>query len=155
MSEVLELRSTGERDVELAKIAQRLIMMELDHSRANKIDLISDEDKATTKLELELPPHMLRFFADLLGMMSRHELITLVPHDHEMSTQEVANFLNVSRPFVVKLIDEGHLKCKKVGRHRRVEMADAIELRSTMQQDTEQARRDIARTSVEFGLETI
>lgn len=153
MSEVLELRPTSERDVELAKIAQRLIMMELDHSRANKIALISDDDKTLAKLEL--PPHMLRFFADLLGMMSRHELITLVPRDHELSTQEVANFLNVSRPFVVKLIDEGHLKCKKVGRHRRVEMADAIQLRNSMQQETEEARRDLAKTSVEFGLETI
>ena len=153
MSEVLELRPTSERDMELAKIAQRLIMMELDHSRANKIALISDDDKVEAKLEL--PPHMLRFFADLLGMMSRHELITLVPHDHELSTQEVANFLNVSRPFVVKLIDEGHLKCKKVGRHRRVEMADAIQMRNAMQQETERARRDLAKTSVEFGLETI
>jgi excisionase family DNA binding protein len=153
MSEVLELRPTSERDMELAKIAQRLIMVGLDHSRANQIALISDDDQAVAKLEL--PPHMLRFFADLLGMMSRHELITLVPHDHELSTQEVANFLNVSRPFVVKLIDEGRLKCKKVGRHRRVEMADAIHLRHAMRQETEQARQDLAKTSVEFGLETI
>lgn len=153
MSEVLELRPISEQDMELAKIAQRLIMMGLDHSLANQIALISDDDQTVAKLEL--PPHMLRFFADLLGMMSRHELITLVPHDHELSTQEVANFLNVSRPFVVKLIDEGRLKCKKVCRHRRVEMADAIQLRHTMRQETEQARRDLAKSSAGFGLETI
>ena len=153
MSEVLELRPISEQDMELAKIAQRLIMMGLDHSLANQIALISDDDQTVAKLEL--PPHMLRFFADLLGMMSRHELITLVPHDHELSTQAVANFLNVSRPFVVKLIDEGRLKCKKVGRHRRVEMADAIQLRHTMRQETELARCDLAKSSAEFGLETI
>ena len=153
MSEILELRMTCEPKVVLAKIAQRLIMKALDHSRANQIALISDDDQGVAKLELS--PHMMRLFADLLGMMSRHELITLVPHDHELSTQEVANFLNVSRPFVVKLIDEGRLKCKKVGRHRRVEMADAIHLRQTMRQETEQAQRDLAQTSAEFGLETI
>jgi excisionase family DNA binding protein len=130
-----------------------MIMAALDHARANKIALIY-EDGSTEQAAIELPPHMLRFIGDMLGMMSQRKLITLIPHDHELSTQDVANFLNVSRPFVVKLIEEGKLPCKRVGRHRRVEMGDAIRLREEMQVQSKKALRDVAKTSVDFGLET-
>jgi excisionase family DNA binding protein len=151
---VLEMKPASDKDAELAKHGQRLIMAALDHSRANTIALFS-EDGNKEVAKIELPPHMLRFIGDILGMMSQRKLITMIPHDHELSTQEVANFLNVSRPFVVKLIEEGKLKCKKVGRHRRVEMTDALRLREEMQAHSKKALRDLAKTSVDFGLETL
>ena len=52
--------------------------------------------------------------------------------EEEMTTQQVANLLNVSRPFVVKLIDEGRLPGHKVGTHRRVYTRDAIDFKTKM-----------------------
>ena len=50
-----------------------------------------------------------------------------------MTTQQVARLLGVSRPFVVKLIDDGKLPGHKVGTHRRVYTRDAIEYKSRME----------------------
>jgi hypothetical protein len=67
-------------------------MMALDHSRA-----------PTSALS----PQALRAVADLLGLLGRQQPVMLMPLKHELSTQEVAGFLNVSRPFVIKQIEAG------------------------------------------------
>lgn len=144
-------RMPSERDAELAKVARRMIVAALDHSRAQKIALLSDD--GTDGPTLELPPMALRFFAEVLGMMAERQPIVLMPSTHELSTQDVANFLNVSRPFVVKMIDEGKIGCRKVGRHRRVEMSEAIRVKSEMQAQSSQALRGLAESSNEFGLD--
>lgn len=150
---VLELKPASERDVELAKQGQRLIMEALDRSRAQKIALVTND--GSNLPPIELPPDMLRFIGGILGMMSQRKVVSLVPNDHELTTQEVASFLNVSRPFVVKLIEEGKLNCKKVGRHRRIEFSEAKRLREEMQKHSQKALRNLAKTSVDFGLETL
>ena len=67
-----------------------------------------------------VPPAVLRFIGQTLGMMARRQPIVLMPQKQQLSTVEVANFLNVSRPFVIKEIEAGRLKHRKVGSHRRV-----------------------------------
>jgi len=118
-------------EAEMAKVAQRCIMKALDHSRARKIKIIDESDSGIAPA-LEVPPKALRLFADLLGAMSQRRVISLVPQGHELTTQEAAAMLNVSRPFVVKLIEEGKLECRKVGRHRRIEFATLVHYRDEM-----------------------
>ena len=89
-------------EAEMAKRAQRCILNSLDRSRAHRIALIGDDDEQSTSPTLELPPKVLRFFAEMLGAMAERKRITLVPQKHELTTQEAAAFLNVSRPFVIK-----------------------------------------------------
>lgn len=68
----------------------------------------------------------MKFIRQLLGAMSEGRQITLVPADREFTTVEAANFLNVSRPFVVKEIEAGRLKHRMVGTHRRVAFEDLV-----------------------------
>ncbi|WP_137939622.1 helix-turn-helix domain-containing protein [Chitinivorax sp. B] len=150
-TELLQLPA-DEKDAELAKVAQRCIMAALDHSHANKIVLISDDENAADAPVLELPPQALRFFADMLGMMAQQRPISLVPQKHELSTQEAAHLLNVSRPFVIKQIEQGRLQCRKVGRHRRIEFAELMRFKQQMQQDSEHALQELASLSQEMGL---
>ena len=143
----------SEHEIELAKTAQRCIMAALDHSRAQRIAL-ADENGIVGKNApvLELPPQALRFFAEILGLMSQGRPISLVPQKHELTTQEAAAFLNVSRPFLVKQLETGKLAHRKVGRHRRVEFEKLLEFKQSMHRDTEQALQDLATQAQELGL---
>jgi excisionase family DNA binding protein len=141
-----------EEEAKLAQAAQRCIMASLDHSRAQKIVLVSDDEDRAAAPVLELPPQALRFFADMLGLMAQRQPITVVPIKHELSTQEAAGLLNVSRPFVIKQIEQGHLACRKVGRHRRVEFEELMRFKQQMRQESEQALQDLTALSQELGI---
>ena len=138
-------------EAELAKIAQRCIMASLDHSRAQRIVLIDDASDTGTPPTLELPPKVLRFFAEMLGAMAEQRLITLVPQKHELTTQEAASFLNVSRPFVIKEIESGKIAHRKVGRHRRVAFVDLVKYQQASRAASEQALQDLADQAQQLG----
>lgn len=140
------------QEAEMAKVAQRCIMAALDHSRAAKIVLVEEGRDPQDAPTLELPPQALRAIADLLGLMGQQQPVMLIPQTHEMSTQEAAGFLNVSRPYVVKLIEEGALKCRRVGRHRRVEFQDLVQYQRQLQQRSEDALQRLTDLSQELGL---
>ncbi len=139
-------------EAELAKVAQRCIMASLDHSRAHRIALIDREGGIDSSPTLELPPKVLRFFAEMLGAMAEQKLVTLVPQKHELTTQEAAAFLNVSRPFVIKEIETGKIPHRKVGRHRRVTFTDLVKYQRVSQEGSDQALQDLTDQAQALGL---
>jgi excisionase family DNA binding protein len=148
---VLEPVSSA-RDADMAKVAQRCIMAALDHSRATKIVLVEEGQDAKKAPTIELPPQALRAIADLLGLMAQQQPVMLIPQKHELTTQEVAGFLNVSRPYVIKKIEEGMLKCRKVGRHRRVEFQELLRFKREQEAASEEALQRLSDLSQELGL---
>lgn len=130
-----------EHDAALAQAAQRCLMAALDQSRAATIKLVTEGEDMPA---VELPPKALRFVADLLGLMGQRQPVMLMPQKLELSTQEVAAFLNVSRPFVVKQIESGRLACRKVGRHRRVLFEDLLAYQQSLRHETEAALQALA-----------
>ena len=140
------------QEAEMAKVAQRCIMAALDHSRAPKIVLVEDGSDPKGAPIIELTPQALRAIADLLGLMGQQQPVLLIPQKHEMTTQEAAGFLNVSRPYVIKLIDDGALKCRKVGRHRRIEFQDLAQFQQQLQQRSEDALQRLTDLSQDLGL---
>jgi len=143
---------SNDRDAEMAKLAQRCIMAALDHSRAPRIILVEEGTEQKDAPVIELPPHALRAIADLLGMMAQQQPVMLIPQKHELTTQEVASLLNVSRPYVIKEIEAGHLKCRKVGRHRRVEFQEVMRFQQAQQQRSEKTLQQLTDLTQELGL---
>lgn len=131
-----------EAEAEMAKAAQRCVMAALDHSRAHSIVLVDQKGKDGPVLEL--PPKVLRLIADLLGAMGQRQPVALIPQKHELTTQEAAAFLNVSRPFVVKQLEMGNMPYRKVGRHRRIEFEKLIEYQRRMKHSTDDALQELA-----------
>jgi excisionase family DNA binding protein len=139
-----------EHDAALAQAAQRCLMAALDHSRAAKVRLVA-EGKGMPSVEL--PPKALRMVAAMLGMMAERRPVVLLPQKLELSTQEAAGFLNVSRPFVVKQIEEGRLACRKVGRHRRILFEDLMAYQQQLDDESEAALQALADQAQALGLD--
>jgi len=78
---------------------------------------------------ITLPPTVLRMLADILAQTAAGNAVSVVPYHAEFTTQQAADFLNVSRPHVVALIERGELPHHKVGTHRRVLFKDLLEHR--------------------------
>ena len=77
----------------------------------------------------------------------------LVPADPEFTTVEAANFLNVSRPFVIKEIESGRLPHRKVGSHRRIAFDDLMAYAEKMREQQASALERMANNARELGLE--
>lgn len=140
----------NESETEMVKTAERMIMACLDHSRAATIIIESDDG---TTPSVQVPPQILRVLGQTLGLMARHQPIMLVPEKQEFSTVEAANFLNVSRPFVIKEIDAGRLIHRMVGTHRRIRFNDLADYAKTMRSKQQEALDKKAENARKLGLE--
>ena len=125
-SDVID-RLDSKKDVELVKTAQRCLISALDHSRAVNIALLEDgAERLDGAPILTLPPKVLRLFADMLGSLAQGHAVSILPKEMYVSTQEAAMFLNVSRPYLVRMLDDGKIPYHKVGTHRRIRFDDVV-----------------------------
>jgi excisionase family DNA binding protein len=102
---------------------------------------------------LELPAAAARLLLRLLDEMAQGNAVTLIPMHADLTTQQAADFLGVSRPFVIKEIEEGRLPARKVGTHRRVLFRDLLDYRARKRADQQRALDELSRLSQEMGLE--
>ncbi|MGA7779308.1 MAG: helix-turn-helix domain-containing protein [Paraburkholderia sp.] len=139
-----------DRELEMARVAQRCIMEALDHSRAAAITLTTDKGEHPS---VDVPPAALKLIGQLLGAMSEGRSITIMPANREFTTVEAAHFLNVSRPFVIKEIEEGRLQHRMVGTHRRIAFDDLVEYANKMREKQAAALDRLADNARELGLD--
>lgn len=140
-------------EAQQAKIAQRCIMAALDHSRAHRIVVLDESGNPADDMPaIAVPPRVLRLFADMLGRMSQRQPIALVPYKYELSTQEAAAVLNVSRPFVVKELEAGRIPFRKVGTHRRILFEDLTAYQDASRKTSELALRALAKEAQDLNM---
>lgn len=140
----------SEDEIEMARAANQCIMNALDYSSASQIVLTTEDGSHP---QVSLPPQALKYIGELLRLMSAREPLVIMPAQHELSTIEAANYLNVSRPFVIKAMESGQLPFRKVGTHRRVSFEDLEIYARSMRQDREAALERMADEAREFGLD--
>ena len=122
--ENFETVSPTEAEAMLAReSSRRLATHKLGRRSSVHIQLFDDEEEAETA---EVPASAVRLFLQLLTEMSQGNAVTLIPTHAELTTQQAADLLNVSRPYLVKLLDEGSIPCRTVGKFRRVRFDDLM-----------------------------
>lgn len=102
--------------------------------------------------ELVLPGHVLQLLLDVLSEVSQGNAVSLIPHHQEISTQEAASLLNVSRPFLVGLLEKGDMPFRKVGSHRRVLLTDVFAYKEKTEKQRNQALDELASLSQDEGM---
>ncbi|MGM0984892.1 MAG: helix-turn-helix domain-containing protein [Pseudomonadota bacterium] len=106
-----------------------------------------ESDRAHIKLDgadLVLPRQALVLLRDLLTEMAQGNAVTILPTHAEVTTQEAANMLNVSRPHLVKLLEERAIPFTRVGTHRRIRLQDLLAYKRQQEEASEAALQELA-----------
>ena len=90
-----------------------------------------------------LPARAVALIQDVLEAMANRTPVSLVPYDADLTTQQAADFLNVSRPYLIKQIDSGKLPARLVGTHRRIKFADLVAYERSAREAQSKALSDL------------
>jgi excisionase family DNA binding protein len=101
---------------------------------------------------IELPAGAVAMLMDILDAMASGRGVTLIPEDAELTTVQAAEILKVSRPFLIKLLEEGKIPYRKVGKHRRVRMEDVMNYKMAIDQEREAVLDQLAADAQEQGM---
>lgn len=89
---------------------------------------------------------------DLLVEMAQGNAVTIVSIHAELTTQEAANILNVSRPHLVKLLEDGGIPFVKTGAHRRIRYQDLIAYRELRDQESRATLDELTAQAQEYDM---
>jgi excisionase family DNA binding protein len=122
-----------EQDSTIARSSKQLLSRYAREHHSLTLRVIdAEQDEA-----IELPAGAVAMLMDILGVMAAGQGITLIPENAELTTVQSAEILNVSRPFLIKLLEEGKIPYRKVGKHRRVRMEDVMNYKKAIDQERE------------------
>jgi len=137
-------------EVQAAIQSQRALATYLaDGAATQPIQIVDDRNRAH---RIELPTKALRLLVDILGELADGNAVQVVPVHAELTTQEAADLLNVSRPYLVKLLEEGALPFHRTGKHRRVRLADLMQYKEARARASEAAMAELTRQSQELAM---
>lgn len=139
-----------EKEVEAAVQGQRELASLLSTKfETQRIDIFDKEDKPHT---LVLPTSALRLLVDILGELALGNAVKVVPVHAELTSQEAADLLNVSRPHLVKMLGEGAIPFTKTGRHRRIRFSDLMAFKMRRDEESQQAMDALVQQAQELGM---
>jgi excisionase family DNA binding protein len=125
----------------------------LAHHSANAPPSVTLESEgahgATT---LRVPEEALRLLADILREMAAGHAVTVVPYHAEITTQQAAELMNVSRPYVVKLIESDEIPCRMVGPRRRIRFEDLMAYKRRDDAHRRAIADELTREAEELGM---
>ncbi|GAA0978898.1 helix-turn-helix domain-containing protein [Nocardiopsis tropica] len=102
--------------------------------------------------ELEIPDELYGVLRDVVSALSQGLAISIAPHNTMLTTQEAAELLGVSRPTLVRLLEDGEIPHSMRGRHRRVLLRDVLEYQEATRRERERVLDEMAADAEEAGL---
>lgn len=123
----------SEREAIIARTSKQLLARYAREDQPLTVQVMdADHDEP-----IELPAGAVTLLLDILGAMASGQGVTLIPEDAELTTVQAADILHVSRPFLIKLLEEGQIPYHRVGKHRRIRMEDVMNYKRTIDQQRE------------------
>lgn len=135
--------------VEVSDAERQILGKVVEAMRHGHLQVV-DEAGQTTPFVPDLENRILKIFR----LLHERRALDVLPHDEELSPNEAAEHLNVSRTFVNKLIERNELHCHMVGSHKRIQLSDVLAYKERMMSRREDGLAAIARLSEKQGGES-
>lgn len=101
--------------------------------------------------KIAIPESVFYVLERAVEVLARGDSITVVPVGKEVTTQQAADLLNVSRQYLVRLLDEGRIAFRRTGKHRRLRIEDVLAFKEKRDKDRRAGLRELTRMTREFG----
>jgi excisionase family DNA binding protein len=137
----------SESDSLLAKETSRVLATRLRKKGPMELRLADHPSE-----KLELPPQAVQLLMRILEEMARGNSVTLIPVHAELTTQEAADMLNISRPSLIGLLKEGKIEYRLVGTHRRVRFESLMAYKRQLETQRRAALKELAAYDQELGI---
>ena len=123
------IQKTTKSDQKIALSSIATLSKSEEKATKNKSNVVQIQIQGENEL-VSIPLKALTLLTSILSNMAEGKSIVLLPTDAEISTQQAAEILNVSRPHVIKILEKGDIPYKKVGSHRRILLQDILKYES-------------------------
>src|SRR5262245_36069756 len=127
-------------DVELARASGQRLAPLARQGRPLTIQVRDAGQEAT----LELPAAAVKLLVGILEDMASGRAAMIMPHTSELTTQQAAGFLNVSRPFLIQLLKEKKIPLRMVGTHRRIRLEDVLRYKEAIDAERRKVLDELA-----------
>jgi excisionase family DNA binding protein len=138
----------SEAEAILAKETSRVLSARRQNPDPLSLRVLDGDEERTVKL----PASTVRMLIRILEETARGNAVTLIPVHAELTTQEAADMLNISRPTLIQLLDEGKIGYRKVGTHRRVRFEALMAYKRCADEDRKAALAALVAYDQEIGL---
>ncbi|WP_334861327.1 helix-turn-helix domain-containing protein [Nostoc sp.] len=101
--------------------------------------------------KINIPEPIYRVLLQVVHAMASGKAISIIPQQQELTTQQAAEYLNVSRPYLIKLLEQGEIPHIKVGSHRRVRFDDLMNYKQQRDVKRDQLLTELTQISQEAG----
>ena len=151
LAEIQEAVPPTAADAQLALESSRRLTKFL-AAKPKKLLRVRIEPENEPEESISIPVTAFRLLNSILTEMAKGNAVTLIPVHAELTTQQAAQTLNVSRPFLIEQLEKGVIPYRKVGTHRRVMFKDLMEYKQTMDHNRLYALGELSAIDQELGL---
>jgi excisionase family DNA binding protein len=148
METINEIKRPDKQERKLAQNSYTSLISAIDRLKTDRAEIEIEE----TGAKIVLPVKALNLLSEILKAMSEGKPVSIVPIATEVTTQMAAELLGCSRPYLVKLLEEGKIEYTKVGKHRRIKYEDIIHYQQKMKEEQKQHLIDMMAADEESGL---
>lgn len=150
LSEPLRLES---KSADLAGVAANRLAELLENQAMGESVIRLTAEGVSEAVPMNVPVEVLKLLAGILKQLAEGNIISIVPYNQELTTQQAADILNVSRPYLVKsILDRGELPFRHVGNRRRIRFQDLMEYRKKDSEKRQKILEEMTAEAEELGL---
>ena len=140
------INTPNEDEAKLAAESSRLLAALIGRGETAQLRLVDGDE------EITVPVAAIKMLVDILNQMAKGNAISMVPIHAELTTQQAADFLNVSRPYLVKLLDGEEIPHRKVGVRRKVLFKDLMEYKAKRDEESTAALDELTKQAQELNM---
>ncbi len=151
LSEFPETVTPTADEAVLAQVSSRLLARFAATKPRQPLRLRIEEEDAPEE-SVSIPAAAFRLLNDILAQMAQGNAVTLIPVHAELTTQQAADLLNVSRPYLVEQLEKGVIPFRKVGTHRRILFQELMKYKDQVDRNRLKTLDDLTAQAQELGM---